>query len=172
MYLRAFLLSLFLTTTLALPTAKVNKVFAPTPHETPVQDLGEDTGRIGVDNVDLSNLRVDPVRVIDKISSSPRMMPSPLTKRREVLREEEDGRINIAKEKRSHIQVDPVEVDVHIMRPSIHTMPSTKAAKVEEVQRETAKEEPDNAANAEPKPKYIPKSFRLDFASGGWFRQI
>ncbi|KAK1622394.1 hypothetical protein BDP81DRAFT_400357 [Colletotrichum phormii] len=136
---------LLLQTTLALPTAKDNKVFAPTPDlpPVPVQDLGIHTGKIGVDNVDLSALRVDPVRVINRIQSSSHSTSSLLTKRRDVLLEEEDGRITIAKNKRSHIQVDPVEVNVHIMRPEVHTMSSGKSGKVEGVQRETRKGDED-----------------------------
>ncbi|KAK1658241.1 hypothetical protein BDP55DRAFT_734235 [Colletotrichum godetiae] len=168
---------LLLQTTVALPTAKDNKVFAPTPDlpPVPVQDLGIHTGKIGVDNVDLSALRVDPVRVINRIQSSSHYTSSLLTKRRDVLLEEEDGRITIAKnrrskDKRSHIQVDPVEVNVHIMRPEVHTMSNGKIAKVEGVQRETGKGDKD-VKDVEPKPKYIPK-FMLHYSTGGWFRHI
>ncbi|KAK1721440.1 hypothetical protein CaCOL14_011950 [Colletotrichum acutatum] len=172
MRLTTSLLALLLPTTLALPTAKDNKVFAPTPDSPPPHDLGLHTGKIGVDNVDLSALRVDPVRVISRIQSSSHFTSSLLTKRRDVLLEEQDGRINIAKQKRSHIQVDPVEVNVHIMRPSVHTVPAGgKSAKVEEVQRETGKEGDEGAKDVEPKPKYIPK-FMLDYSTGGWFRRF
>ncbi|KAK1487107.1 hypothetical protein CTAM01_11878 [Colletotrichum tamarilloi] len=172
MHLTTSLLTLLLPTTLALPTAKDNKVFAPTPDSPPPQDLGIHTGKIGVDNVDLSALRVDPVRVISRIKSSSQFTSSLLTKRRDVLLEEHDGRINIARERRSHIQVDPVEVNVHIMRPSVHTMPvSGKSAKVEEAQRETGKGESEAVKDMEPKPKYIPK-FMLDYSTAGWFRHF
>ncbi|KAK1470872.1 hypothetical protein CCUS01_00990 [Colletotrichum cuscutae] len=173
MHLPTSLLTLFLlTTTFALPTAKDNKVFAPTPDSPSPHDLGIHTGKIGVDNVDLSALRVDPVRVISRIKSSSQFTSSLLTKRRDVLLEEHDGRINIAKEKRSHIQVDPVEVNVHIMRPSVHTMPvGGKSAKVEEAQRETGKGESEAVKDMEPKPKYIPK-FMLDYSTAGWFRHF
>ncbi|KZL84743.1 hypothetical protein CI238_10525 [Colletotrichum incanum] len=158
------LLAFFLTIALALPTAKDAKFFTPSASDPSVQDLGQKTGKIGIDIVDPNALRVDPVRVLDKIAQSSSHVPS-LTKRRNVLLEEEDGKIT----KRSHIQVDPVEVDVHVVRPSPHVVPANSPqlqAEVDQKPGETGrKEEEPEAPNA----KYIPK-FRLKYDTGEWVR--
>ncbi|GJC81627.1 hypothetical protein ColLi_04465 [Colletotrichum liriopes] len=150
------LLASFLTVALALPTAKDAKFFAPS-----VQDLG---GKIGIDSVDPSALRVDPVRVLDKIAHSSSHIPS-LTKRRDVLLEEEDGKIT----KRSHIQVDPVEADVHVVRPSPHVVPANSPQLQAEVNQEPEETGRKEEKPAVPNAKYIPK-FRVGYDTKEWVR--
>ncbi|KAK1950806.1 hypothetical protein LY78DRAFT_594788 [Colletotrichum sublineola] len=103
---------------LALPTPKDAKFFNPS-DDPYVTDLGQKTGRIGIDIVDPSHLRVDPVRVLDHIARSSSKMSS-LTKRRNVALGKEDG----ADVRRAQVQVDPVEANVHVFRPSPMVVPA------------------------------------------------
>ncbi|GKT49713.1 uncharacterized protein ColSpa_09894 [Colletotrichum spaethianum] len=115
------LLVLFLTPGLALPTAKDVKSFT-SASDPSVQDVGRQRGRIGIDSVDPSALRVDPVRVLEKIAQSSSHIPS-LTKRSGVLLEEEDGRVA----RRTQTQVEPADEDTHVLRPSPQVMPPPNA---------------------------------------------
>ncbi|KAK1574067.1 uncharacterized protein LY79DRAFT_593547 [Colletotrichum navitas] len=121
---------------LALPTPKDAKFFNPS-DDPFVTDLGKKTGRIGIDIVDPSALRVDPVRVFENIARSP-SETAWLTKRRDAApleeREKEEsaaagtamdeGKEDIRASRRAHVQVDPVEVDVPVVRPSPMVMPA------------------------------------------------
>jgi len=121
---------------LALPTPKDAKFFNPS-DDPLVTDLGKKTGKIGIDIVDPSALRVDPVRVFENIARSP-SETAWLTKRRDAApleeREKEEsaaagtamdeGKEDARASRRAHVQVDPVEVDVPVVRPSPMVMPA------------------------------------------------
>ncbi|KAK2013448.1 hypothetical protein LZ32DRAFT_617573 [Colletotrichum eremochloae] len=123
---------------LALPTPKDAKFFNPS-DDPYVTDLGQKTGRIGIDIVDPSHLRVDPVRVLDHIARSSSKMSS-LTKRRNVALVGErkkgesaaaaegavtgEGKEDGADVRRAQVQVDPVEANVHVFRPSPMVVPA------------------------------------------------
>ncbi|KAK2027568.1 hypothetical protein LX32DRAFT_653840 [Colletotrichum zoysiae] len=119
---RLALLAPALALALALPAPKDAKFFDPA-EDPNVTDLGKKTGRIGIDIVDPSLLRVDPVRVFDDISRSLDKASS-LTKRRDAapLMGEREGDGSRAV-RRAKVQVDPVDVDVHVVPPSPMIVP-------------------------------------------------
>ncbi|KAK2058435.1 hypothetical protein LY76DRAFT_635918 [Colletotrichum caudatum] len=137
---------------LALPAPKDAKFFDPA-EDPNVTDLGKKTGRIGIDIVDPSLLRVDPVRVFDDVARSFDGTSS-LTKRRDAAplmeeRKEDGGRAV----RRAKVQVDPVDADVHVVPPSPMIIP---------VQ---AREQPQNAGPTGDMPR-----FRSAYDTGEWGR--
>ncbi|KAK1979069.1 hypothetical protein LZ30DRAFT_727279 [Colletotrichum cereale] len=114
----ALLLAPALALALPLPVAKDIKFFQPS-DDPSVTDLGKYTGRIGIDIVDPSPLRVDPVRALGKRSPAAAAVTDGW--------KEDDRAV-----RRAHVRVDPVEVDVHVVRPSPMLMPSDDAPQPEE----------------------------------------
>lgn len=173
------LLALLLSTGSSLPTPKDAKIFTPNALDPSVTDLGQHTGRIGVDRVDLNSLRVDPVRVLGRVAESSTQTAPSLTRRGDVLLEPEDGRIGGS---HSPIQVDRVEADVDVHRPSPHVVASGLRGQSEPGGEEAAEaaeprvsgeqaEKKEDAAVSEPgpgpNPDYLPK-FRADYDAGEW----
>ncbi|WQF80983.1 hypothetical protein CDEST_05997 [Colletotrichum destructivum] len=172
------LLALLLSTGSSLPTPKDAKFFTPDALDPSVTDLSQHTGRIGVDRVDLNSLRVDPVSVLSQVAESSTQTAPSLTRRGDVLLEPEDGRIGGS---HSPIQVDRVEANVDVHRPSPHVVasgmqgksePGGEAAEAAEprVSGEQAEKKEDAAGpepGSGPNPDYLPK-FRADYDAGEW----
>ncbi|WYZ43329.1 hypothetical protein EsH8_VI_001028 [Colletotrichum jinshuiense] len=146
MHLPIALFSLIITTIVAAPIAKDIKALSPG-NDLSTHGIGDSAGVIGVDKVDLSKLRVDPVSLSEK---------------RDIDLEEVD--------KRSHIRVDPVDIDVQVIRPSPHAKPSKSELNSGEDSSAPREQENENA-KSKPKPKYVPK-FRLDYDAGSWVNHI
>ncbi|KAK2001696.1 hypothetical protein LX36DRAFT_708395 [Colletotrichum falcatum] len=116
---------------LALPAPKDAKFFDPL-DDPNVTDLGKHTGKIGIDIVDPSPLRVDPVRVFDNIARSLGTKTSSLAKRggdgggggdaavleKREEREGKEGEEGGAVVGSARVRVDPVEVAAPAARPS------------------------------------------------------
>ncbi|TQN64153.1 hypothetical protein CSHISOI_10675 [Colletotrichum shisoi] len=164
------LLALLLSTGSSLPTPKDAKFFTPDASDPSVTDLGQHTGRIGV----------DPVRVLTRVAETSAQTAPSLTRRGDVLLEPEDGRIGGG---HSPIQVDRVEADVDIHRPSPHVVasglrghsePGKQAAEAagprmsgEQAEKKENAAGPGPGPGPPPNPEYLPK-FRADYDAGEW----